>query len=193
MGLWLVQECAEAGNVRKTDHDYEQLARLQAAAPFRSLIDPDDSSFILPGDMPIAIADYCTRTQQPAPLEPGAFVRCALESLALKYRWVLDCMQELLGRNLDHIHVVGGGSQNQLLCQLTADACNRPVHAGPVEATAIGNLLMQARGLGLVKSLAEARDIVRHSFGVITYEPRQPENWAEPYARFHQLLANQSG
>ncbi len=192
MGLWLVQECRRAWERAGTTYDYSHLARVAVeATPFRSLIDPDDSSFILPADMPAALADYCRRTGQPAPSGPGAFVRCALESLALKYRWVVECMEQMLGRSIEVIHVVGGGSQNQLLCQLTADACNCLVLAGPVEATAIGNLLMQARGLGLVGSLSEAREIVRRSFGVITYEPKQPETWAEPYARFRQLLANQ--
>jgi rhamnulokinase len=194
MGLWLVQECRRAWERAGKTYDYDQLARLAGeAAPFRSLIDPDDSSFILPTDMPAAIADYCTRTQQPAPTDPGAFVRCALESLALKYHWVLECMEEMLGCSFNVIHVVGGGSQNQLLCQLTADACNRLVQAGPVEATAIGNLLMQARGLGLVGSLSEARQIVRQSFDVTSYEPRRPESWAEPYGRFRQLLAYRPG
>ncbi len=192
MGLWLVQECRRAWERAGTTYDYSHLARVAVeATPFRSLIDPDDSSFILPVDMPGAIADYCRRTEQPAPAEPGAFVRCALESLALKYRWVLECMEHMLGRSIKVIHVVGGGCQNQLLCQSTADACNRPVQAGPVEATAIGNMLMQARGLGLVGSLSEAREIVRRSFGVTTYEPQRPESWAEPFARFRQLLANQ--
>ena len=146
----------------------------------RSLIDPDDASFILPADMPGAIAEFCRKSQQPVPADPGSFVRCALESLALKYRWVLDCIEEMLGRSIKVIHVVGGGSQNQLLCQLTADACNRLVQAGPVEATAIGNLLMQARGLGLVGSLEEAREIVRRSFEVKTYEPRRPKPGTSP-------------
>ena len=116
-------------------------------------------------------------------------VRCALESLALKYRWVLERLEELLGKELDTIHIVGGGSQNAFLCQLTADACNRPVVAGPVEATAIGNVLVQALGLGLVGSLAQAREVVLQSFEVRSYEPRDPERWDEPYRRFGMLLA----
>ena len=191
MGLWLVQECRRSWDKAGKSYDYEKLAGLaNAAAPLRSLIDPDDSIFLLPADMPTAIAEYCQRTGQPAPAEPGAFVRCALESLALKYRWVLESMESLHGRRFEVIHVVGGGSQNQLLCQLTADACNRPVHAGPVEATAIGNILMQARGLGLVGSQAEAREIVARSFGVQMYEPVRPESWQEPYERFKRLLGD---
>jgi rhamnulokinase len=188
MGLWLVQECRRSWERAGQVFDYDQLASLaNAAEPLRSLIDPDDASFLLPDDMPAAIGEFCRRSGQPVPADPGALVRCALESLALKYRWTLECMEELHGRSFDVIHVVGGGSRNQLLCQLTADACNRPVHAGPVEATAIGNLLMQARGLGLVGSLAEAREIVRRSFAVDVYEPRRPEIWDEPYARFKRM------
>jgi rhamnulokinase len=192
MGLWLVQECRRSWERAGTTYDYDTLARLaREATPLRSLVNPDDASFLLPTDMPAAIADYCHRTGQPAPSDPGAFVRCTLESLALKYRWVLECMEELHGRAFAAIHVVGGGCQNQLLCQLTADACKRPVLAGPVEATAIGNLLMQARGLGLVGTLAESREIVRRSFEVKTYEPKTHTDWDEPYARFKRLLGDQ--
>jgi rhamnulokinase len=106
----------------------------------------------------------------------------------LRYRWVLDRLEELLGRRLDVIHVVGGGSQNTLLCQFAADACNRPVLAGPVEATAIGNVLVQAIGLGIIGSIADAREVVRRSFEVRTYSPRNPDTWQEPYQRFVSFL-----
>ncbi len=189
MGLWLVQECRRAWERAGQSYDYEELARrAEASPPFVSLVNPDDGSFILPANMPAALAEFCRRTGQPAPAEPGAVVRCALESLALRYRWVLERLEELLGRRLDVVHVVGGGSQNQLLCRLTADACNRPVLAGPVEATAIGNLLVQAIGLGLLGSLADAREVVRRSFEVMTYEPVNPDAWEEPYQRFLRLL-----
>jgi rhamnulokinase len=115
-------------------------------------------------------------------------VRCALESLALRYRWGLEKLENLTGSRLDVVHVVGGGCQNELLCQFTADACNRPVLAGPVEATAIGNVLVQAIGLGLLSSLADARDVVRRSFEVRTYEPKGQERWQEPYQRFLKSL-----
>ena len=111
-------------------------------------------------------------------------MRCALESLALRYRWVLDRLEELLGRPLDTIHIVGGGCQNTLLCQFTADACNRPVLAGPVEATALGNVLVQMIGLGLLGSLDEAREVARRSFSVREYVPENPHAWDEPYQRF---------
>src|SRR5207237_7916605 len=129
------------------------------APAFVSLVNPDDPAFILPTNMPQALADFCRKTNQPVPVEPGPVVRCALESLAFRYRWVLERLEELLGRRLETIHVVGGGCQNTLLCQFTADACDRPVLAGSVEATASGNLLIQAVGLGILNSLAEGREV----------------------------------
>jgi rhamnulokinase len=189
MGLWLVQECRRAWERAHQSYGYEELVRLAAEAPpFVSIINPDDDSFILPPSMPEAIAAYCRKTSQPAPASVGATVRCALESLALRYRWVLERLEELTGKRLEVIHVVGGGSQNELLCQLTADACNRPVLAGPVEATALGNLLVQAIGLKLLGSLADAREVVRRSFMVRTFEPQRPGDWAEPHGRFVKML-----
>ncbi len=189
MGLWLVQECRRAWERAGKTYSYEELMRLaEAAPPFPSLVDPDDSSFILPANMPAALADYCRRTGQPAPQEPGPVIRCALESLALRYRWVLERLEELVNRRLQVIHVVGGGSQNTLLNQLTANACNRPVVAGPVEATAIGNVLLQAIGLGLLKSLEDGREVVRRSFAVRTFSPQRPDSWHEPYQRFLRFL-----
>src|SRR5256885_11262782 len=135
-----------------------------------------------------ALGEFCRKTGQPAPTEPGAVVRCALESLALRYRWVLEKLEELLGRRLDVIHIVGGGSQNALLCQLTADACNRPVLAGPVEATAIGNVLVQAIGLRELHSLADAREVVRRSFDVRAYAPKEPDAWQGLSQRFLGLM-----
>src|SRR5207253_9403576 len=133
--------------------------------------------------MPQTLADFCRRTNQTAPADPGAVIRCCLESLALKYRWVLAKLEGLVGRRLDVIHVVGGGSQNALLCQWTADACGRPVLAGPVEATALGNVLVQALGLGLLGSLADGRAVVRRAVEVVTYEPRDAALWEEPDGR----------
>jgi rhamnulokinase len=188
MGLWLVQECRRAWERAGTTYSYDDLSRLaEAAPPFVSIVNPDDDSFILPQSMPQALADFCRRAGQPAPADAGATVRCALESLALCYRWVLDKLEQLTGKRLEAIHVVGGGSQNMLLNQFTADACNRPVLAGPVEATAIGNVLVQAVGLGVLGSLAEAREVVRQSFEVRTFTPRNPEAWQGPYERFAAL------
>jgi rhamnulokinase len=189
MGLWLVQECRRSWEREGHGYGYDDLTRLAAEAPpFVSVVDPDDASFILPPSMPAALADFCRRTGQPEPAEPGPVVRCALESLALRYRWVLERLEELLGRRLDTLHIVGGGSNNALLCQFTADACNRPVHAGPAEATALGNVLVQALGLGLVGSLAEAREVVRRSVDVREFTPQNPERWHDPYQRFLTYL-----
>ena len=189
MGLWLVQECRRAWERGGITYDYSALMHFaEDARPFVSLVDPDDTTFILPASMPEALADFCRASGQPAPDSPGATVRCALESLALRYRWVLERLQELAGRRLDTIHIVGGGCQNTLLCQLTADACDRVVIAGPVEATAIGNVMVQAIGLGLVGSLAQGREVIRRSFEMRTYEPQHPDRWQEPYQRFLKLI-----
>ena len=158
MGMWLLQECRRTWEADGVAYDYEKLMHLADAAPaFASAIDPDDESFLLPARMPDAIADFCRRTGQPVPTTPGSIVRTALESLALRYRWVLGRLEELTGRRMDAIHIVGGGSRNTLLCQWTADACGRPVIAGPIEATAIGNVLVQMIGLGVVGDLSQAR------------------------------------
>jgi len=190
MGLWLVQECRRTWERAGKSWGYDELTRLaEAATPFRSIVNPDDTAFLLPADMPQALADYCQRSGQLAPQEPGAVVRCTLESLALRYRWVLERLEELTGHRLEVIHIVGGGSQNELLCQFTADACNRPVIAGPVEATAIGNLLVQAVGLKLLGSLADARAVVAQSFDVKSYTPKNAPAWDAPYQRFLQYIA----
>jgi rhamnulokinase len=189
MGLWLVQECRRTWARAGRELSYEELLpRAEAAPPFASLVDPDDPSFLAPGDMPARLAGFCRRTGQPEPADDGAFVRCALESLALKYRWTIERLEEILGTTIRTIHVVGGGSRNTLLCQFTADACKRPVHAGPIEATAAGNILMQAMGRGRIGSVAEARAVIARSFPVTVYEPRQPAAWDEAAGRFAGLL-----
>jgi rhamnulokinase len=189
MGLWLVQECRRAWERAGAAYSYDELMRqAEAATPFASLVNPDDPSFILPANMPAALADFCRKSGQPAPESVGGTVRCALESLALCYRWVLERLETLTGQRAEVIHIVGGGSQNALLNQFTADACNRPVLAGPVEATAIGNVLVQALGVGVLGSLADAREVVRRSFEVRTFTPRQPDAWQAPYERFRGFL-----
>ena len=155
----------------------------RAAPAFRSLVDVDAPDFAAPGDMPARIQAYCRRTGQPVPETKGEIVRAALDSLALKYRYVLAQMEGILRRRLEPLHVVGGGARNRLLCQLAADATGRAVVAGPVEATAAGNVLMQALALGHLGSLAEARDVVRRSFEIATYEPRPTAAVEDAYAR----------
>ena len=138
--------------------------------------------------MPARLAAFCTRTGQAPPGDEGAFVRCCLESLALKYRWTIERLEAILGTTIRTIHVVGGGSKNALLCQFTADACGRPVHAGPVEATAIGNILMQAIGRKKLGSIADPRAVVARSFPVTVYEPRDTAAWTDAAGRFGKLL-----
>jgi rhamnulokinase len=140
--------------------------------------------------MPKKIEEFCKRTKQRPPGSRGEFVRACLDSLALTYRKTLDGLEDVLGRRVSVIHVVGGGCQNELLNQMTADACNRPVLAGPVEATAIGNVLVQAMASGEVKSLDEARAIVRRSFDVKRFEPREPQLWQSAYDRFRAIVAS---
>jgi rhamnulokinase len=191
MGLWLVQECRRiwAGTGRELSYD-ELTARARAARPFAALVDPDDAAFLAHGDMPARLAAYCTRTGQTLPTDEGAIVRCCLESLALKYRWAVDRLESILGASIKTIHVVGGGSKNALLCQFTADACGRLVHAGPAEATAIGNILMQALGRGRLASIADVRAVVARSFPVKVYEPRDSAPWVEAMAKFNSLVGS---
>ncbi|HUG94447.1 MAG TPA: rhamnulokinase family protein [Planctomycetaceae bacterium] len=189
MGLWLVQQCRRSFERRGLAVDYAELTRLAAEAePFRSLVDPDDGRFLNPDDMPAALAEFCRESGQPAPESEGQLVRCALESLALKYRVVLGWLEELTGTRVEVIHVVGGGSQNELLNQFTASACGRPVVAGPVEATVLGNVLVQARTAGELGSLAEIRAVVRRSVELKQYEPSDHGRWDEAAARFERLV-----
>jgi rhamnulokinase len=149
MGLWLVQQCRRAFEAEGRTYDYGELMRRAGEAPaLRSFVDPDDPRFLNPPSMPAALQQYCRETRQPVPETDGALVRCALESLALKYSLVLGWLEELTGERIEVIHVVGGGAQNRMLNALTANACQRPVLAGPVEATVLGNLLVQARATG---------------------------------------------
>jgi rhamnulokinase len=191
MGLWLVQECRRTWARAGREMSYEQLIdRAQAARGFCALVDPDDASFLPPGDMPTRLRTYCSQTRQTPPADEGAIIRCCLESLALKYRWTIEHLESILGTRIQRIHVVGGGTKNTLLCQLTADACERPVHAGPVEATAIGNILMQAIGRKKLSSVAELRSVVGCSFPVTVYEPRTSNAWTDAAGRFNALVAS---
>lgn len=191
MGLWLLQECRRQWSREGQDYSYPELEALAAnAAPLRSFVDPDDAVFLAPGDMPARIRGYCRRTGQPVPESAGEIVRCILESLALKYKRTLDELERLSGRMLPHLHLVGGGCRNKLLCRFAADASGRPVTAGPVEATAAGNLLVQAMALGAVGSLHELREVVRASFPAEIYEPAASQLWPEANERFERMLTD---
>jgi rhamnulokinase len=189
MGLWLVQRCKRVFDARRgREYQYAELARLaEKAAPLRSLVNPDDPRFLNPVDMPRALQDFCRETRQPVPKSEGELVRCAYESLALKYRQVLGWLEELTGNRIEVIHIVGGGSQSRLLNRFCADACQRPVLTGPVEATAMGNLLVQVRADKELKSLSEIRDVVRRSSDVVIYKPSPPGAWDAAFGKFADL------
>jgi len=189
MGLWLVQECRRTWRQQGEEYSYGTLAEMAAQAePFQAVVDPDHGDFLRPGDMPARIRDYCRATGQPAPEDKGTVLRCALEGIALKYRWVLERLEEMLGYRLDPLHIVGGGTQNRLLSQFTADATGRQVIAGPVEATAAGNVLMQMMALGHIDTLSAAREVVRRSFDLVVYEPGSSAGWDEAYARLLAIM-----
>ena len=188
MGLWLVQESRRTWERQGDAYSYADLAAMaEQAPPFSAVVDPDDELFLAPGDMPARIRDYCQQRGQTPPADAGALVRVVLESLALRYRDVLDSVEQILGRRMECIHIVGGGIQNELLCQFTATATQRPVIAGPLEATAIGNLMVQGLGKGDVASIEEARQVVRQSFQPEIYEPGPVEGWDQAYERFTAL------
>jgi sugar (pentulose or hexulose) kinase len=190
MGLWLVQECRRHFAKEGKEFSYAELTKMAAdAPPLQCVVNPDHAPFGSPGDMPPKIADYCRKSNQRIPSTPGEFVRVCLDSLALAYRRTLAGLEDLLGRRISVIHIVGGGTQNELLTQMAADACNRPVVAGPVEATAIGNILVQAMATGDVTSLTDARAIVRSSFDVKRYDPRDTARWDAAYDQFIALPA----
>jgi len=189
MGLWLVQESRREWQRQGQDHTYDEMTKLAVESEaFLAVIDPDDNVFLHPGDMPERIRNYCASTGQRVPQTKGEVVRVALESIALKYRWVLERLEELNGKRFDPIHIIGGGTKNHLLDQFTADATGRTVVTGPVEATAIGNVLMQAIGLGHINSLADARTVVRGSFEVEEYHPGSRDGWDEAYQKLLELL-----
>jgi rhamnulokinase len=188
-GLWLVQECRRAWARQGEEFSYDDLTQMAAqATPLQSVVDPDYGEFLKPGDMPARIRAFCEMTDQPVPQGKGAVVRCALESLALKYRWVLERLEEILGRRLEPIHIVGGGTQNWLLNQFAADATGRRVVTGPIEATAAGNVITQMMALRHIASLEEGRQVVRNSFDVVTYEPAGEPEWDEAYGRFLAMM-----
>jgi rhamnulokinase len=189
-GLWLVEGCRRAWERQGRWPGYEAIAAATLEAPaFRATIDPNDPSFLNPVDMPEAIATFCRTTDQTPPdlQAPGSVMRCVLESLALAYRLVLEQTEALTGYRFPGLHVVGGGTRNDLLLQFTADAIGRPVWSGPTEATAIGNLLGQLMAAGRIASVREGRALVRESFPIRTFEPHAREGWDEAFGRFQAL------
>ncbi|MDR1963535.1 MAG: rhamnulokinase, partial [Planctomycetaceae bacterium] len=196
-GMWLLQECRrtwnQQGHKGKTGLplDWEDLNWLtQAAKPLVSFIDPDAREFLGPTDMPKTIVGFCRKTNQTVPESDGAILRCALDSIAMKFRHALEMCETISGSRIETIHIVGGGTKNLQLCQAAADACGRRVVAGPIEATAIGNIMMQAVAAGDVANIEEARQVIRSSFEVVEYLPTAEHvtEWNDAYGRFLAVL-----
>ncbi|WP_423127009.1 rhamnulokinase [Gaoshiqia sp. Z1-71] len=187
MGMWLIQECRRIW-AKEIDYAWTEMVDMaQQAEPFRFMVDPDDMRFLNPADMPQAVSSYCEETGQGRPATHAEIIRCIYDSLALKYRYILDQVRTVSDRPIEKIHIIGGGSNNHFLNQLTANITGLPVVAGPTEATATGNILMQAKALGYVSSLAEMRRLVRNSFNVLNFLPESDDLWEKAYERFCEL------
>ena len=190
MGLWLIQECRRDW-IKKTGRDYswnDIVKEAEQAEPFRTIIDPDYSDFFSGGDMVRKVQDYCRKVGQPVPETVGQVARAIYESLALKYRWALEHLEQIKGQKLDQLNIVGGGIQNKLLNQMAADSLNRPVVTGPIEGAAMGNLLAQAMALGDIKDLEELRQVVRNSETVEVWQPNHTPEWEEAYQKLLTLM-----
>lgn len=184
-GMWLLEQSRKEWELQGREYSYPEIVALSNSVEgFNSLIDPDHSSFANPECMTEAIASFCQRTNQKVPVTDAEFIRCIFDSLALKYKYVLDSLQKVAPFRIEKLHVIGGGSQNKLLNQMTADSIGIPVVAGPSEATAIGNVMMQAKGIGIIKSLAEMRTLIRESVEIEVFEPQKSQLWRQEYDRF---------
>lgn len=189
MGLWLVQQCRETWEAHGRSYSYDQLVDMAASVdPFRSFIDPDDIAFFPPGDMPSRVRAHCAELGEPVPETDAQVMAAIYAGLAYKYRYALEHLIEVSGQQVDRMHIIGGGSQNSVLCQMTANVINRPVYAGPVEATALGNAIVQLMALGELGSLSDARELLAQSMITHVYEPQQAEAWDAHYPRFVALL-----
>lgn len=187
-GLWIIQECQRHWERDGRHLDWNDLLEAAAsAAPFRSLLEPNESRFEVQSSMPLAIQEYCQSTGQPVPETPGAVARAVFESLALKYRSVLASLELVTSRTFSTVRIVGGGSQNALLCQMVADACDRRVVAGPAEATSLGNVMLQAIATGYISGFEVGRASIRESIRCVQYEPHATESWNDAYTRFRAL------
>lgn len=194
IGLWLVQESRREWAKAGREYSFADLEKLAAEAPpFGSLINPSDARFLQPDGMPEKIASCCRETNQPVPATPGATIRCIAESLALLYRRTLKQIERLTGENIERLHIVGGGGKDRLLNQFTANALQIPVHVGPVEATAIGNIVIQAITLGHLKSLADARQVIHESMNVSVVQPQDAAPWNAAFERFEKILGAKAG
>lgn len=193
IGLWMIQESRRQWKREGQEYSFSELEQLaQEAAPFRCFIDPDDPLFTPPGDMPGRIKQYCEQTGQYVPQTVGEVVRCIYESLAMKYRLALEQISEATGKQFEVLHIIGGGSQAKLLCQMTASACNIPVLAGPIEATALGNLIIQFIALGALPDISAGRQLIAECESLKCYEPKRSDGWNDSYQTFIQFMSKRS-
>jgi len=190
MGMWLIQEVQRIWEGEGTNYSWPEMVELaRQSEPFKFLINPDDSMFLNPRDMTQAVRDFCYQTAQGTPQSHGETIRCIYDSLALKYRFTLEQIRQVTDQPIDVIHIIGGGANNHFLNQLTADATGLLVIAGPTEATAIGNILIQAKALGYVSSVNEIRQIVANSFGLVKFIPSVELDWSVAYDRYLRVIA----
>jgi rhamnulokinase len=189
MGMWLLERCRYIWKQEGNLLTYEELVNLaKNTDAFKCFIDPDDSSFLNPNHMPSAIRNYCSNTKQSLPETKGEIVRCIFESLALKYRYILEMINSMQPNKVEFLHIVGGGSQNEMLNQFTANALGIPVIAGPVEATALGNIMVQAIANGIINNIEEGRQLIAKSFPLKTYQPNEHSRWIEFYQKAKKLF-----
>ena len=188
-GMWLLQECRRVWNQKGRNLDWEDMNNMTSGAPaMTAFIDPDHRDFLAPTDMPEAIRRFAQRTGQAVPQDDGTVLRVILESIAMKFRQVLGMCEKISGAKIDTLHIVGGGIRNKLLCQAAANATGCRVVTGPIEATAIGNVMMQAVASGDVAGIAEARAVIRDSFDVAEYLPQESALWDDAYERFVKIV-----
>ena len=191
MGLWLIQESRRQWDREGTLLSFDELEQeAREAEPFASLIDPDYPAFQTPGNMPKRIREYCKMTGQKVPQTTGAVIRAIAESLAFRYRSTVEGMEEVTGNKYNVINIVGGGIKDKMICQFTANATKRVVSAGPVEATSIGNIVVQGIAMGAIKDLNEGRKIVRNSFDIAEYQPQDSEAWDAAYEKWQKIIAS---
>jgi len=190
MGLWLLQRTRESWKMQGESFSYYDLINMAAAAPaFKCIVDPDDQLFLNPPDMPTAIVEFCKKRRQPFPENKGEFVRCIFESLAFKYRFIIEKINAMLDKPIETMHIVGGGSQNEMLNQFSANATGLTVIAGPVEATAIGNILVQAIAKKELSNIEEGRKLVANSFLLKYYKQKNQEEWNTVYENVKQVFS----
>ncbi|MEN2984577.1 MAG: rhamnulokinase family protein [Dictyoglomaceae bacterium] len=189
MGLWLLQSVRRVWMKEEREFTYSEITKMaEEEKPFQFFINPDDSSFLNPPNMVLAIREYCEKTGQKTPETKGEIARCILESLAFRYKEVFESLEKIIGRKIKILHIVGGGSQNALLSQFTANVLGIPVMTGPVEATAMGNIMIQAISRGAIKDLSSGRKIIKNSFEPIIYYPKDTEIWEREYERYKEVV-----